>query len=248
LRAGGIAKIDRVASLESSSNPPPPLLGSGIPAHPPGAILVVDDHDLLRLGVRALVQAQTASSGASIEVFEAGSAAEALALYEKHRESIRLVLLDLALPDTHGLSGLAEFRLRHPSARIVVLSGTGSTSLAQGAVALGASAFLPKSADLKEVVGFIRACGLLEPGASGISPFATVPKALGSWAESAQASAWQELTPRQMQVMQWVLEGKANKEIAQLANLSEGTVKNHVSTILLLFGVRSRAQLISSLR
>lgn len=248
MRGWGLAKIDCVASLESSSNPPPPLLASGILAHAPGAILVVDDHDLLRLGVRALIQAQTASSGASIEVFEAASAAEALALYEKHRESIRLVLLDLALPDTHGLSGLAEFRLRHPSARIVVLSGTGNTSLAQGAVALGASAFLPKSADLKEVVGFIRACGLLEPDASEVPPPATMPRVFGGYGESAQASAWQELTPRQMQVLQWVLEGKANKEIAHLANLSEGTVKNHVSTILLLFGVRSRAQLISSLR
>ncbi|MBT2336925.1 response regulator transcription factor [Variovorax paradoxus] len=237
-----------MASLESSSNPPPSVLEGGIPAQPPGAILVVDDHDLLRLGVRALVQAQTASSGRSIEVFEAGSVADALALYEKHRDSIRLVLLDLALPDTHGLSGLSEFRLRHPLARIVVLSGTGNTSLAQGAVALGASAFLPKSADLKEVVGFIRACGLLEPDGSEIAPPALVPKALGGYAEFAQASAWQQLTPRQMQVLQWVLEGKANKEIAQFANLSEGTVKNHVSTILLLFGVRSRAQLISSLR
>lgn len=215
-------------------------------ARPPTAILVVDDHDLLRLGVRALVQAQAASSGASIEVFEAGNVARALALYEEHRDCIGLVLLDLALPDTHGLSGLAEFRLRYPAARIVVLSGTGNTSLAQGAVALGASAFLPKSADLKEVVGFIRACGLLDGGAAQTSP--PVMKALGSYAETAQASAWQELTPRQMQVLQWVLEGKANKEIAQIANLSEGTVKNHVSTILLLFGVRSRAQLISSLR
>jgi DNA-binding NarL/FixJ family response regulator len=248
LRGWGLAKIDRVASFESSPNPPPSLLANGTPVQAPGAILVVDDHDLLRLGVRALIQAQTASSGAGIEVFEAASAAEALALYEKHRESIRLVLLDLALPDTHGLSGLAEFRLRHPSARIVVLSGTGNTSLAQGAVALGASAFLPKSADLKEVVGFIRACGLLEPDASEVLPPATMSKVLGGYGESAQASAWQELTPRQMQVLQWVLEGKANKEIAQLANLSEGTVKNHVSTILLLFGVRSRAQLISSLR
>jgi DNA-binding NarL/FixJ family response regulator len=217
-----------------------------VPVRPPTAILVVDDHDLLRLGVRALVQAQAASSGASIEVFEAGKVADALALYEEHRDSIGLVLLDLALPDTHGLSGLAEFRLRYPAARIVVLSGTGNTSLAQGAVALGASAFLPKSADLKEVVGFIRACGLLDGGAAQTSPPAM--KTLGGYAETAQASAWQELTPRQMQVLQWVLEGKANKEIAQIANLSEGTVKNHVSTILLLFGVRSRAQLISSLR
>ncbi|MGJ3701606.1 LuxR C-terminal-related transcriptional regulator [Variovorax sp. AFSI2.2] len=232
--------------LESSSHPSPSSVEPAL-LRPPTAILVVDDHDLLRLGVRALVQAQAASSGTGIEVFEAGNVADALVLHEAHGESIGLVLLDLALPDTHGLSGLTEFRLRFPSARIVVLSGTGNASLAQGALALGASAFLPKSADLKEVVGFIRACGLLDAESTEISSPA-MPKALGGYAESAHASAWQELTPRQTQVLQWVLEGKANKEIAQLANLSEGTVKNHVSTILLLFGVRSRAQLISSLR
>lgn len=216
------------------------------PARAATAILVVDDHDLLRLGVCALVQAQASSAGASIEVFEAGNVATALALYAQHQDAIGLVLLDLALPDTHGLSGLAEFRLRFPAARIVVLSGTGNSSLAQGVIALGAAAFLPKSADLKEVVSFIRACGLLDPDSAGFTP-PPAPRSLSGYAEFAHASAWQELTPRQMQVLQWVLEGKANKEIAQLANLSEGTVKNHVSTILLLFGMRSRAQLISTL-
>ncbi|RIX72281.1 response regulator transcription factor [Acidovorax cavernicola] len=216
------------------------------------AILVVDDHDLLRLGVSALVQAQAATSGARISVFEAGNIADALALYAANEAAVGLVLLDLALPDTHGLSGLAEFRLRFPAARVVVLSGTANSTLAQGALALGASAFLPKSADLKEMVGFIRACGLFEadgtPQQQQTLPAAALPKSLSGYAEFAHASAWQELTPRQMQVLQWVLEGKANKEIAQLANLSEGTVKNHVSTILLLFGMRSRAQLISTLR
>jgi len=219
-----------------------------MPAARPAAILVVDDHDLLRLGVCALVQAQAASQGAGIEVFEAGNVADALALYDRHRASIGLVLLDLALPDARGLSGLAEFRLRHPAARIVVLSGTGNTSLAQGALAMGASAFLPKSADLKEVVGFIRACGLLGGQPTEMPPSSAAPsRTAGAAADLPHASAWQELTPRQMQVLQWVLEGKANKEIAQLANLSEGTVKNHVSTILLLFGMRSRSQLISAL-
>jgi DNA-binding NarL/FixJ family response regulator len=235
-----------VSSIDSA---PAPLLTAAqadAPVPGPTAILVVDDHDLLRLGVCALVQAQAASTGATIEVFEAGNAADALALYETHQASIGLVLLDLALPDTHGLSGLAEFRLRFPAACIVVLSGTGNSTLAQGVLALGAAAFLPKSADLKEVVSFIRACGLLDPTA-GAAELPAVAKPLAGYAEFAHASAWQELTPRQMQVLQWVLEGKANKEIAQLANLSEGTVKNHVSTILLLFGMRSRAQLISTL-
>ncbi|MFM9927160.1 response regulator transcription factor [Variovorax sp. H27-G14] len=237
--------------IDSAPAPLLPAAQSSPAARAPTAILVVDDHDLLRLGVCALVQAQaqTASSGARIEVFEAGNVADALALYEAHQADIGLVLLDLALPDTHGLSGLAEFRLRFPGARIVVLSGTGNSTLAQGVLALGAAAFLPKSADLKEVVSFIRACGLLDPSAPGAAEPqpAALPKPLAGYAEFAHASAWQELTPRQMQVLQWVLEGKANKEIAQLASLSEGTVKNHVSTLLLLFGMRSRAQLISTL-
>ena len=230
-----------------------PAAETGTATRTPRAILVVDDHDLLRLGVCALVQAQAGPSDARIEVFEASNVADALRLYEAHRASIGLVLLDLALPDTHGLSGLAEFRMRFPEARIVVLSGTGNSTLAQGVLALGAAAFLPKSADLKEVVSFIRACGLLDGGPDATQqqqqPAApAMPgKALSGYAEFAHASAWQELTPRQMQVLQWVLEGKANKEIAQLAKLSEGTVMNHVSTFLLLFGMRSRAQLISTL-
>ncbi|TSD56479.1 response regulator transcription factor [Variovorax sp. KBS0712] len=239
-----------MASFDSPSAPLPPTTDIGVTAGVSGAILVVDDHDLLRLGVSALVQAQAATSGARIAVFEAGNIADALALYAANEAAIGLVLLDLALPDTHGLSGLAEFRLRFPAARVVVLSGTANSTLAQGALALGASAFLPKSADLKEMVGFIRACGLFEADGTPQQPLppASLPKSLSGYAEFAHASAWQELTPRQMQVLQWVLEGKANKEIAQLANLSEGTVKNHVSTILLLFGMRSRAQLISMLR
>lgn len=228
------------------STPPPSAPGSEAPGRPPRAILVVDDHDLVRLGVRALVQAQTGPSAAPIEVFEAGNLADALVLYGAAQEAIGLVLLDLALPDTQGLRGLAEFRARYPCARIVVLSGTDDASVAQGALALGASAFLPKSADLNEVVSFIRACGLLDVNGAACLP--AVPRMSSGYVEQTHASAWQQLTPRQMQVLQWVLEGKANKEIAQFANLSEGTVKNHVSTILLLFGMRSRAQLISSLR
>ena len=57
-----------------------------------------------------------------------------------------------------------------------------------------------------------------------------------------------QLTTRQVEVLEWILAGKANRQIAQMTGLSEGTIKNHASTLLLLFGVRSRAQLISLLR
>jgi DNA-binding NarL/FixJ family response regulator len=212
----------------------------------PRGILVVDDHDLVRLGVHALVQSQTSASATSVDVFEADTLASALALYAQAHASIGLVLLDLVLPDAQGLSGLVTFRTRFPQARIVVLSGSDDSAMADGALAEGALAFLPKSADLREVVGFIRACGLLdiEEATHALSRIASNRDRL----QGARLTASEPLTPRQLQVLRWVLEGKANKEIAQLAHLSEGTVKNHVSTLLLLFGVRSRAQLISQLR
>jgi len=227
---------------------------SAIPRSSPGGILIVDDHDLVRLGVRALLQAQESPSGEGVEIFEADCLAQALTIYERFASSIGLVLLDLALPDTQGLSAVSQFHERHPDARIVALSGAGTTSLAQsamaqGALTLGASAFLPKSANLKEVVSFIRACGLLGSdvvdGLAGAAP----PSARTTrYSRPSYSRAWRSLTASQVRVLQLVLEGRTNKEIAQLADLQEGTVKNYVSTILLLFGMRSRAQLISSLR
>jgi DNA-binding NarL/FixJ family response regulator len=233
--------------------PPNPTLQRATPAPPddapcppPRGILVVDDHDLVRLGVRALVQSQTGANAPAVEVFEADTLASALALYAQARDTVGLVLLDLALPDTQGLSGLADFHARFPLARIVVLSGSDDSAMAEGALTAGALAFLPKSADLREVVSFIRACGLLdvEEAAHALPGIASTRDRL----QGARIAASEPLSPRQLQVLQWVLEGKANKEIAQLAHLSEGTVKNHVSTLLLLFGLRSRAQLISQLR
>ena len=214
-------------------------------------ILVVDDHELVRLGVRALLESQVSPSGTPVEILEAGSLAEALALYDRHQKSIDLVLLDVALPDTQGLNGVTQLHARHPDARIVVISGTGTSSLAQNglaqsALAMGASAFLPKTANLQEMMSFIRACGLLGTAVveRTVPLTSSVPPAVSGLSER----AFQTLSPRHIPVLQLMLEGKNNREIAETVHLSEGTVKNYVSTILLRFGVRSRAQLISSLR
>ena len=196
-------------------------------------ILVVDDHELVRLGFRALLQTSAASADSATQVFEAQNLAEALALYAQHVSAIGVVLLDLALPDTQGLSGLVVFRKRFPGARIVVLSGATGVGLGQAALALGASAFLSKSADLAEVLRFIRERGLFTPA-----------KAADPGCERAP----HKLSPRQAEVLELILAGRSNREIAQVIRLSEGTVKNHVSSLLLTFGMRSRAHLISSLR
>ena len=232
------------------------------PNHPdapkPTGMLVVDDHELVRLGLRTLVQSHAASSGHEVQVFEARTLQEALALYRDQQAAIDLVLLDLHLPDAYGLSGLVTFIAQFPAARVVVLSGVSDPALVREAITRGASAFLAKSGDLQHVVSYIRSLGLL--GQSGAAftgePMGNVPADDDS--ESAglrivrtmrtAAGDRLQLTARQAQVLDSILAGQSNRQIAEIAHLSEGTVKNHVSTLLLLFGLRSRAQLISQLR
>ncbi|WP_062468996.1 response regulator transcription factor [Variovorax boronicumulans] len=210
--------------------------GIAIPAR---GILVVDDHELVRLGLRALLLAETGS----VPVYEARSLADALHLYELHLASHFLVLLDLDLPDAQGLDTLVRFKRAFPASRVVVLSGKDSHPLMQGAMALGAQAFLPKTGHLGEVLRYVRDNDLVGLPAR---PLADAPAPVH--AKAAVAELQPQLNARQVEILDWLLAGKSNKEIAQLSRLTEGTVKNHVSTLLLLFGMRSRAQLISSLR
>jgi DNA-binding NarL/FixJ family response regulator len=225
--------IDMAAEIPTAPrSAPADRAAARLAASAPAGILVVDDHELVRLGFRALLQTHLTPAEPAPQVFEAQNLAEALALYTRNISAIGVVLLDLALPDTQGLSGLATFRKRFPGARVVVLSGTTSAGLAQGALALGASAFLSKSADLSEVLRFIRERGLFK---------------LAGTEDPADNNAPEHLSQRQAEILDSILAGKSNREIAQITHLSEGTVKNHVSTLLLMFGMRSRAQLISAL-
>ncbi|MBU7574040.1 MAG: response regulator transcription factor [Hydrogenophaga sp.] len=206
---------------------------------------MVDDHDLLRLGLLTLVQAHATDSGRQIKVLESRTLQEAMELYGRYRQRIGLVLLDLHLPDAHGLSGLTAFVKAFPEAPVVVLSGVNDPGLMRHALSRGARAYLAKSGDLKEVIGYIRSLGLFGPTPAP-GPAAPTEPVLRS-VRNADGESLQ-LTERQVQVLEWVLAGQSNRDIAERAHLSEGTVKNHVSALLLLFGVRSRAQLISLLR
>nr|WP_315186036.1 response regulator transcription factor [uncultured Albidiferax sp.] len=209
----------------------------------PTGMLVVDDHGLVRLGLRSLIQSYAAAGGRSVAVFEAASLAEALALYAAQQALIGLVLMDLHLPDAHGLSGLRSFRERFPAARVVVVSGDSDPALQREALAQGASAYLTKSGDLHHVVQYLRSLGH--------SSDTRAPSTLPGTATRVVCKAGGEplqLSVRQAQILDWVLAGLSNQQIAEQARLGEGTVKNHVSALLLLFEVRSRAQLISQLR
>jgi DNA-binding NarL/FixJ family response regulator len=165
-------------------------------------------------------------------------------LYQSHQTDIHLVLLDLRLPDAHGLSGLNAFVSRFPDARVVILSAESDPALRQEALGNGALAFLSKSGDLSDLMALIRGkhtLGLAQ-GVSGADAAHTTRVVRTVRGEGIG------LTARQAEVIDYLLAGHSNREIADATALSEGTVKNLVSTLLLLFGVRSRAQLISQLR
>lgn len=213
-------------------------------------ILVVDDHDLVRLGLRTLLLSHASSVGAALEVLEARSLRSALDVYRQRGPEIDVVLLDLNLPDTRGLAGLQAFLAEFPAARVAVLSGSTDPVLTRRALDTGAAAYLAKSADLQFVVDHLRDEGLFD-AASAVDGgrHAAEGHEGGGTTEVWTATGRQvRLTRRQAEVLDWILAGHSNRQIAEHTHLSEGTVKNHVSALLLMFGARSRAQLISQLR
>lgn len=199
-------------------------------------VLIVDDHELVRLGLRALLHARFAPTHTNLQIYEVRSLTSALEVYGLNRDNMALVLLDLNLPDSDGLAGLELFLRRFPKARLAVLSGTSDPSTVERALSIGAHAFLRKSADLDDVIQYLES--------RDIFPTQT-PSASASKSETSPMAG---LTHRQVQILGLVLQGKSNREIADATYLVEGTVKNHVSTILLHFGARSRSQLISALK
>ena len=206
------------------------------PAEPSG-LLIVDDHELVRVGLRTLIQSQPDT--APVPIFEARTLADALVVYGAEQTRIGLVFLDLGLADAQGLTALRAFKQAFANACVVVISGDSHPGTVDEALRLGAKAYLKKTGDLAEVIEYLRTQGL-----SAERPH----ERDSSIQRLNELARTRGLSERQVEILDWVLQGKSNREIGELAFLAEGTVKNHVSTILLHFGVKSRAQLISSLR
>ena len=194
-------------------------------------ILVVEDHALARL---SLVDLCT-SACRDVEVLEAGSLAAALALHEKHRDSVELVVLDLILPDSKGFAALLTLKRRCPRSRIVALSGVMDDAVAQEARRLGADQFLHKGGDPKALAAALADLMLPLPGSYGRAPRAASRRSLSSTPST--------LSPREIEILDLVLQGKTNEEIVAETRLRLGTVKNYISGLFVVFGVASRCRL-----
>lgn len=193
-------------------------------------ILVVDDHALVREGLRQVLKGLEEQ----LEVLQAGTCAQAFALAQTHGD-LDLVLLDYHLPDMNGLEALAIFGQRHPELPIVLLSGSANIQIMRQVLQAGAAGFVTKSCVSDELLRAVR---------SVLGGDIYLPQELGAGCETEQADAQPkpELTQRQELVLRCLLDGLANREIAEQLNVSEETVKTHVAAILRHFDVQNRTQ------
>lgn len=190
---------------------------------------------MLRMGLIAL--AQTASR-INIEWLESTNLGEAMDIY-RMQDSIDLVLLDLNLPDSQGLQGLQRFLSEFPNSRVAIFSATEDEFVVRQALALGAAGFVPKSASAALTLHLIETLlQSIRPTLSN-SP-QKIAKKLSPLTDA--------LNPTQLKVLELVLAGMSNQEIATSCKLALGTVKNTVSSTMLAMDVRSRSHLISMFR
>lgn len=204
-------------------------------------VLMVDDHALLRFGLRAVLQADRAD----VEVEEASCLQDAIELF-RDKPGIDLVLLDLNMGDCRGLQGLRQFREAFPNARVAVLSATQDEFVVRQAQAMGAVAYIAKSSEPARMSEMI--VSLLLPTACADG---RVPLGITGFPQPSRSVNYDrvaELGSRHLEILDLVLFGCSNQEISNATHLSLGTVKNYVSTILLALDVKSRSHLISLFR
>jgi DNA-binding NarL/FixJ family response regulator len=201
-------------------------------------ILIVDDHDLFRQGLVQLLKEELQVKTVS----EASSVASACSVIEQHHQGINLVLLDHGLPDGEGIDLLEEVQCRHPHLKIAILSGHEAPPLMEKSLRLGAVGFIPKRTDasvLLSAIQLVLAGGTYIP--TDLLPFLT--KEGVQKIESTMGNS--SLTQRQLEVLGLIQAGLSNKEIARQLNISEATVKAHVTVILKSHGVSSRTKLLA---
>ncbi len=206
-------------------------------------VALIDDQTLVRRGIRSLLE--LADDIAIVGEAEDGDAG--LVCIAEHRPDV--VLLDLRMPGRDGLAVLAELRERGDAVPVLVLTTFDDDELALQALRAGARGFLLKDVTLEQLVGAIRT---LAAGGSVVQPALTdrLLRAVTS-AEGRRPGqddgfghlpAPEPLTDRELEILRLLAGGYANREIADALHLAPGTVKNHVSNVLLKLGVRDRTR------
>ncbi|WMC11300.1 response regulator transcription factor [Oceanimonas pelagia] len=199
------------------------------------SIIIADDHPLFRNALHQAVQ--LAVQGARLQ--EVDSIDNLLQLLASTDE-VDLLLLDLKMPGASGFSGLTRLRALYPALPVVVVSASEEAAVVQQAMRLGAVGFIPKSAPMATLVSALNT--VLEGDGwfpEGISP--------DDAPEDDMAERLASLTPQQFKVLTMLSEGKLNKQIAYELEVSEATIKAHVTAIFRKLGVKNRTQAVIAL-
>ena len=197
-------------------------------------VIVADDHPLFRTAIKEALEADQGETN----FLEANSFESLQALVDKNRE-VDLVLLDLHMPGVSGFAGLVYLCKRYPSVPVVIISANEDPVVIKRALEHGAAGFIPKSSSIDTITDAIAAVLMGEIW----SPDTTASNLPGNNVSEVElANRMAQLTPQQFKVLMMMSQGLLNKQIAYELNVSEATIKAHVSAIMSKLGVSNRTQ------
>ena len=198
-------------------------------------ILLVDDHEVVRLGLKALLERQPHFE----VVAEASTARDAVEKVETFSPDV--VVMDIRLPGGSGIEACEEIVERFPNSKVIMLTSYAEDEMLFQAIRAGAAGYV-----LKQIGGddLVRAIEAVSRGEAMLDPAVTqrIFQEVRKAAKEEEASAFSALTQQEKHVLLLVSEGKTNREIAKALFLGEGTVRNYVSSILSKLGVSNRAE------
>lgn len=193
------------------------------------SIVVADDHYVVRMGLVALV-------GTEPDLRVVGEAADGVQAVEMYRRfKPDLILMDLRMPVKDGIAATREIREHYPGARVLMLTTYDGDEDIHKALSAGASGYLLKNATRESLIPAIRAV------AAGRR---WIPQEVAN--RLAARKMFEELTPRELEVLRQLARGRANKEIADVLNISEYTVKDHLKNILGKLHVADRTEAVTA--
>ena len=197
-------------------------------------ILVADDHPLFREAISGALAAYLENA----EILEAGSL-DAAVVKLNENEGIQLILLDLNMPGGEYFNGLITLVENYPNIPIAVISGTDSVEVVAQVMSLGANGFIPKTSPTKDVAHAITEI---------IQGNKWLPEGMEEELDKVDdelkllLQRFRELTPKQIQVLSYLRSGLMNKQIAHEMNVTEATIKAHISAILRKLEINTRTQ------
>ena len=198
-------------------------------------ILIVDDHEVVRLGLKALLERHPYFEVIS----EASTAREAIEQVSITQPDV--VVMDIRLPGSSGIEACEEITRRYPNTKVIMLTSYAEDEMLFSSIRAGASGYVLKQINSEDLVRALEAVGrgeaLLDPAVTQ-RVFQEVRRAV----KEEEASAFAHLSQQEKHVLILVSAGKTNRQIAKLLYLGEGTVRNYVSSILSKLGVSNRAE------